>query len=190
MGQPDPDEIQPSEQMRALGIRQLGDPILRERCRPFDLPAERRDAEALRDQLLVVAEQATRLHTFGKGIGVAAPQIGVPRAASILLFPDIEPLFLLNPEIVTESDDADEQYEGCLSFFDVRGLVPRALHIDVERSQLDGSRVRERYDLGMARLIAHEIDHLYGRLYIDRMRPGVTPIPVSEYRGLGAPWAY
>lgn len=176
--------------MRAIGIRQLGDPVLREVCREFDLPAEKPDATALRDQLHAVAAEAMKVHKFTKGIGVAAPQIGVPRAASILLFPDAEPLYLLNPRILRQTDDQDEQYEGCLSFFDVRGMVPRSRSIEVENSSLDGERTTTTYEHGMARLIAHEIDHLNGVLYLDRMRPGVEPIPVSQYRGSGAPWTY
>lgn len=180
----------PSEQMRAIGIRQIGDPVLREVCRDFDLPKETADATALRDRLIAVAGEAMKLHTFTKGIGVAAPQIGVPRSASILVFPDAEPLFLLNPRIVSQTDDHDEQFEGCLSFFDVRGMVPRSLGIEVEHSSLEGERVTTTYWHGMARLIAHEIDHLRGILYLDRMRPDVEPIPVSQYRGTGAPWTY
>jgi peptide deformylase len=180
----------PSEQMRAIGIRQLGDPILRERCRELDLPAEAAEASALREQLAAVAAEAMKLHTFSKGIGVAAPQIGVPRSASLLVFPDTEPLFLINPTIVRQVDETDEQYEGCLSFFDVRGMVPRSMTIQVEHAALDGSRTTTTFNHGVARLVAHEIDHLNGVLYLDRMRPGVTPIPVSEYRGTGAPWSY
>ena len=104
----------PSEQMTAIGIRQLGDPILREVCRDFDLPREKAEATALREQLLTVAGEAMKVHTFTKGIGVAAPQIGIPRAASILVFPDAEPLFLLNARIVRQADDHDEQFEGLL----------------------------------------------------------------------------
>src|SRR5215472_4006833 len=121
--------------MASIGIRQLGDPVLRQSCRAFDLPAESGDAADLRERLIATAHAAMAVHTFSKGIGVAAPQIGVSRSASILLLPDAEPLFLLNPRIVRRSSEEDEQFEGCLSFFDVRGLVPRALHIDVEYSQ-------------------------------------------------------
>jgi peptide deformylase len=175
----------PSEQMRAIGIRQLGDPILREVCRDFDLPNETADATALRDRLLAVAGEAMKLHTFTKGIGVAAPQIGVPRSASIVLFPDAEPLFLLNPHILSQIDDQDEQFEGCLSFFDVRGMVPRSLAIEVEHSALSGERIVTRYEHGMAHLIAHEIDHLRGVLYLDRMRPRCgadTGVAVPRHR--------
>jgi peptide deformylase len=77
-----------------------------------------------------------------------------------------------------------------LSFFDVRGLVPRPLHIEVACTRPDGRRYILALDNAMARLAAHEIDHLNGRLYTGRMREGVTPIPVSEYRGTGHSWAY
>ncbi len=83
------------------------------------------------------------------------------------------------------SADQDEQFEGCLSFFDVRGRVPRALSIVVAHDDLDGSTRLSRFTHGMARLVAHELDHLCGVLYRERMRPGVLPIPVEEYRGTG-----
>ncbi|MFJ2865865.1 peptide deformylase [Kitasatospora sp. NPDC087314] len=55
---------------------------------------------------------------------------------------------------------------------------------------LDGSDDTETYERGRARLVAHEIDHLDGLLYTDRMRPGVTPIPVEEFRGTGSTRIY
>ncbi len=80
--------------------------------------------------------------------------------------------------------------KGCLSFFDVRGLVPRPLHITVETTALDGTTVTMVYERGLARLISHEIDHLDGLLYFNRMRTGVEPIPVEQYRQTGRSWAY
>lgn len=61
-----------------------------------------------------------------QGMGVAAPQVGISGAAAILLptDPGAEPVVMLNPRVISESAEEDEQYEGCLSFFDVRGLVP------------------------------------------------------------------
>lgn len=97
---------------------------------------------------------------------------------------------MLNPSVIEQSEEADEQYEGCLSFFDVRGLVPRALTLRVEYTTLDGERITRTFERGVARLVAHEIDHLHGVLYRDRMRPGVEPIHVSEYQGTGSPWDY
>ena len=97
---------------------------------------------------------------------------------------------MLNPKVISESAETDEQYEGCLSFFNVRGLVPRPLHIEVACTRPDGQQYILALDDAMARLAAHEIDHLAGRLYVSRMRDGARPIPVSEYRGTGQTWAY
>jgi peptide deformylase len=84
---------------------------------------------------------------------------------------------------VDASDEADEQYEGCLSFFDVRGTVQRPLRIDVEHTDLDGITHITRFEHAAARLWAHEIDHLHGKLYTDRMPPGINPVPVERYHG-------
>ncbi|MFF4746283.1 peptide deformylase [Streptomyces sp. NPDC001268] len=62
----------------------------------------------------------------------------------------------------------DEQYEGRLSFFDVRGLVPRPLTITVETTALTDETVTTVHERGLARLIHHQIDHLYGLLYSPR----------------------
>jgi peptide deformylase len=92
--------------------------------------------------------------------------------------------------VVEESPDHDEQYEGCLSFFDVRGAVRRPLTLHVEHQDLDGQRRITIFDRGTARLVAHEVDHLNGTLYTDRMEPNREPIPVSEYRQGGQAWTY
>jgi len=121
---------------------------------------------------------------------LAAPQIGIDRAVAIGRTPDGEIITLLNPRIIDESVDTDEQYEGCLSFFDVRGSVPRPLAIHVEHQDIDGRRHITAFERGVARLLAHEIDHLEGKLYTDRMLPGVEPVPVSEYGDTGQTWRY
>ncbi|WSB58625.1 peptide deformylase (plasmid) [Streptomyces cellulosae] len=185
-------EARPSEQMRNLGVVQRGAPILTEVALPFDLPAEREAAEQTVDALFASMEHIGRVHPFAKGMGLAAPQIGIGRAAAVVQPPEqgAGAIVLLNPRITDVSDNVDEQYEGCLSFFDVRGLVPRPLRITVETTTLDGATVTTVYERGLARLIAHEIDHLDGQLYLSRMRPGIEAIPVEEYRQTGRAWAY
>ncbi|MEV8639417.1 peptide deformylase [Streptosporangium sp. NPDC051023] len=69
-------------------------------------------------------------------------------------------------------------------------MVPRPLRTEVSTADLDGAWVATTFEHGLARLVAHEIDHLDGLLYTDRMRPGVHPIPVEEYRGTGSTWSY
>jgi peptide deformylase len=143
-------------------------------------------------ELFAALQRAGEQHVFSKGMGVAAPQIGIARAAAIVIPPDpgAEPLVMLNPQVISESAETDEQYEGCLSFFSVRGLVPRPLHIEIACTRPGGQQYILALDDAMARLAAHEIDHLNGQLYTSRMRDGIRPIPVSEYRGTGQTWTY
>ncbi|MFE3654152.1 peptide deformylase [Streptomyces sp. NPDC059152] len=177
--------------MRDLGVVQRGAGILAEPARAFDLPAEHDEAERVVDELFAAMERIGQVHPFAKGMGLAAPQIGIGRAAAIVQPPgDTPAIILLNPRITTGSDETDEQYEGCLSFFDVRGLVPRPLKITAETAALTGETVATVYERGLARLVHHEIDHLDGLLYTTRMRPGVQPIPVEEYRQTGRDWIY
>ena len=180
----------PSEVMASLGVVQEGDPRLRETVRSFDLPTEGTEAERVIGELHEAMGRIGAVHQFSKGMGLAAPQIGINRAAALVRTADGDMLALLNPRVIDESAECDEQYEGCMSFFDVRGLVPRPIRIDVEHMAPDGARRITVFERGDARLVAHEIDHLNGMLYRDRMRPGVEPIPVSEYKGTGSAWRY
>jgi peptide deformylase len=182
--------MSPSERMNALGIVQLGDPVLTTQARRFELPAEAEDARRVVAQLVSTLERVSQVHTFSKGMGLAAPQIGISRSAAVIRTPDGDSITLLNPRIIDESAEEDQQYEGCLSFFDIRGMVPRQLEIEVEHQTVDGVTRITTFDHGTARLVAHEIDHLQGILYRTRMRPGADLIPVGEYKGTGRQWAY
>ncbi|MFI1863596.1 peptide deformylase [Streptomyces jumonjinensis] len=184
-------DVRPSQQMRDLGVVQEGATVLTTPARPFDLPSERDEAESIVDELFAALERIGQVHPFAKGMGLAAPQIGIGRAAAVVQPPgDAPTIVLLNPRITARAGETDEQYEGCLSFFDVRGLVPCPLKITVETAALNGETAITVYERGLARLIHHEIDHLDGLLYTARMRTGVTPIPVEEYRQSGQAWAY
>ncbi|MGA4849479.1 peptide deformylase [Streptomyces sp. G5(2025)] len=183
--------MRPSQRMRDLGVVQHGADILTESARPFDLPAERDEAERITDELFAAMERIGQVHPFAKGMGIAAPQIGIGRTVAVVQPPgDAPAIILLNPRITDRSGEMDEQYEGCLSFFDVRGLVPRPLKITVETTTLTGETVTTVYEEGVARLIHHEIDHLDGLLYTARMRTEVDPIPVEEYRQTDRAWVY
>ena len=127
-----------ADRMRSLNITQEGDPVLAEVARPFDLPAEADDARRVVANLVSALERVSQVHSFAKGMGLAAPQIGIGRAAAVIRAPGGETITLLNPRICDESAETDEQYEGCLSFFDVRGKVPRPLSIEVEHQDIDG----------------------------------------------------
>jgi peptide deformylase len=69
-------------------------------------------------------------------------------------------------------------------------MVSRPLVLHVEHQAVDGERHITIFEKGLARLVAHEIDHLYGTLYTERICPGAALIPVSEYNGTGERWQY
>ena len=123
-------------------------------------------------------------------MGVAAPQLGIRRAAAVVRTPDGEYITLLNPQVIGESAETDEQYEGCWSFFDVRGKVGRPLAIEVEHQEVDGGRRITTFTSAIARLAAHEIDHLFGVLLVDRLASNVSLVPVTTYTGTGQAWDY
>jgi peptide deformylase len=180
------------DRLHALGILRRGNDLLRQPARPLDLPRDEATAREVVGRLLATLRRVEELHLFSKGAGLAAPQLGLPWAAAVVRPPDpaAAPLTLLNPRVVDASSEQDQQYEGCLSFFDVRGQVRRPLVLDVEHDRWDGTRVITTFENAMARLVAHEIDHLEGRLYTDLMAPGAVLVPVEEYRESGRPWAY
>jgi peptide deformylase len=186
----DPALPSPSERMAAIGIVQEGDPILGAVAREFDLPREAEPARQLLDQLSAVAERASRLHQFAKGMGLAAPQIGIGRRAAVVRTAANQFFALVNPRVVEESSDLEEQYEGCLSFFDVRGMVTRPVTIRVHHQDLAGNVLVTGFEYATARLVGHEIDHLDGRLYPGRMASDAKLVPVAQYDGTGRRWIH
>ncbi|MFH9658598.1 peptide deformylase [Streptomyces sp. NPDC017248] len=109
------------------------------------------EAERIADELFAAIERIGQVHPFAKGMDIAAPQIGIARSAAIVMPPDDAPaVILLNPRITKRSAETDEQYEGSLSFFDVRGLVPRPLKVTVEAISLTGETTTTVYERGLA----------------------------------------
>lgn len=181
----------PSAVMAALGIVQVGDAILRRPSQRFGLPGDAAAAREVVTALEKAAERVTSVHDFAKGCGVAAPQIGVDAAAAVVYFPGAAgPLVLLNPVVVAASSRVDVQFEGCLSFFDVRCRVPRPQAVTVEHDDFDGTRFVTSFERGDARMVLHEVDHVHGVLCTDHLRAGEAPVPVEEYRGTGSTWQY
>jgi peptide deformylase len=186
-----PSDLPPSDQMRQLGIVQRSDPLLTQPCTQFELPAEADLAKATAELLVSYLDPLAALHNFGKGMGLAAPQIDVPRAAAVVKLPHGRPEVLYNPRIIASSPRTDERLEGCLSFFDVRGPVRRALRITVEHTDLNGDQHVTEFTDAAARHWQHEIDHLHGMLYTDRMDdPASDLLPVEKYSEIGEQWHY
>ena len=113
------------------------------------------------------------------GLGLAAPQIGVLQRVFVVEMPpeldedgrEISPAgryVLVNPEIVHMRGE-DEMEEGCLSVPGFRGLVKRASSVTIRGKRLDGKPIRHRANDLLAQAFQHELDHLNGILYLDRL---------------------
>jgi peptide deformylase len=175
----------PSEVMAALGIVQLGDPILTTPTRPFELPEERDEARRILDRLTAIADAVVQVHDFSTGaMGLAAPQIGEPRSIAIFRAAGEAQLALINPQVVRVGPDGrlewEETTEGCLSFFDFRCSLRRPRSAVISYQTLDGEPVIATFDRGrLARDVLHEVDHLGGVLCVDHVEPGAPAVTMA-----------
>ena len=121
-----------------------------------------------------------------QGVGLAANQIGSLQKVAVVQTPEMEEaLVLINPEIVKQEGEREVE-EGCLSIPGYRGTVKRSVTVRAKALGLDGKVIRIKADELLAQALEHEIDHLNGILYIDRL---VSPdslwkvTPVAEEEG-------
>ncbi|WP_426508520.1 peptide deformylase [Dactylosporangium sp. McL0621] len=175
----------PSEVMAALGIVQLGDPMLTAGTRPFNLPSERDEALRILDRLTAVADAVMRVHDFSTGaMGLAAPQIGEPRSIAIFRAHGAPQLALINPQVIEVGPAArtewEETTEGCLSFFDFRCSLRRPRTAVVSYRTPAGDEQIATFDQGrLARDVLHEVDHLSGILCVDHVDPGAPAVSMA-----------
>ncbi len=161
-------------------ILQRGDPRLHEvsaAVEQRDLELARRVWRDLRDTLTDIKQR----HYFRRSAGISAVQIGVPLRTCVIWTPEIGQLELANPTVKRVSDKKVEELEGCLSFFDKRGLVPRPEWIELEYLDSRLERQQRYLEGAAARIALHEMDHMDGILYFQRMRAGEELISSPEY---------
>lgn len=137
--------------------------VLRQKCAPLDFTACR--PEHLRE---LVEEMLWLQHHLG-GVGLAAPQIGVTVQLAVVDNQRDPPLVLINPEIVFQSEETEFAVEGCLSIPGYTGLVERPVRVAVKAANAHGKLFELLAHGALARTVQHEIDHLHGILYPDRM---------------------
>lgn len=148
-----------------LQLRYYGDPVLRKKAEPVE---EITDAE-----IKLAEDMLKTLYATGNGIGLAATQVGVLKRFLIVDLGEsedekFEPLMLFNPKILsTEGESVAE--EGCLSIPDLRADVKRPDKIAVKAMLLNGQYVEFEATGLLSRVLQHEIDHLSGTLFIDRI---------------------
>lgn len=155
-----------------LKVARLGFPSVRAVARPIDPgQIEGHDFQKLIDDMI---ETMYEYH----GVGLAAPQVHLPLQMAILevqshpRYPDMPsvPLtVLINPDVTPVGTDKVEDWEGCLSVPDLRGLVPRFSEVRVRALGRHGEKLDFVAHDFHARVIQHETDHLKGEVYLDRM---------------------
>jgi peptide deformylase len=143
------------------------DPRLKKAAAPVDDLSD--DLRALADDMLKTMYEAP-------GIGLAAPQIGMPNRLIVLDCVKEEgeaprPLVMFNPQVIAASDVLSTYEEGCLSIPDQYADVTRPAEVDVRWINRDGKEQTETFSKLWATCVQHEIDHLDGRLFIDYLKP-------------------
>ena len=140
--------------------------MLRERAEPVADPRSP-ETDALADDLFDSLRATRAATSYGRAI--AAPQIGVSRRVVVA---DVgERWTLVDPEIVSASEERREWWDACLSFLDTFGRLSRHARVRVRWHDLDGKIHEETFDDETSELLQHELDHLDGVLAIDRFTP-------------------
>jgi len=121
-------------------------------------------------ELATLAENMFETMYYHEGLGLAAPQVGIPIRLVIIDAPgeDTGRRVLINP-VISEAGETVILEEGCLSFPEIAALVERAGELTVEFTTLAGKRKKQRVSGVLAQAVQHEIDHLDGVLLVDRM---------------------
>jgi peptide deformylase len=146
----------------------VGNPVLRQKAKrvtQFD-----KNLQRLIDDMIETMRAAP-------GVGLAGPQVGIPLRLAVIEVDDVVTV-IINPEIVKSSGDV-ELDEGCLSVPGFWGKLHRSEKVTVKAKNRDGRDFRVNAEGLLAQALQHEIDHLDGKLYIDRM-PSLDDLQRSE----------
>lgn len=151
-------------------IAQLGHPILKTKANAVTFPLTQEDKDDIK-HLLTQVELA-------RGVGIAATQLYINKRIFVMCSkpndrypdaPEMAPLVLINPEIVSTNGLPIKGWEGCLSVPNIRGFVPRYPRVNVCFYDVNGKQHQVIYDGFLARVFQHELDHLEGKTFVDRV---------------------
>ncbi|MFQ5510946.1 MAG: peptide deformylase [Candidatus Krumholzibacteriia bacterium] len=169
--------------MKELDLRFYPDPVLRERSDAI---------ESFDDELRELAEAMVATMRREKGIGLAAPQVGLTKRLIVALQMkepedvDAEPLVLVNPRVVSTGGELWSYEEGCLSIPGVSAAVLRPSQVGVEYQGLDGEIHKIVEESMLGRILLHEIDHLDGKLFIDYLSSAQKSLLKSQLKDLAS----
>ncbi len=148
--------------MAILEIKKFNEPVLREKCKRV------KKVDKKIKKLVVDMAQTMKKN---RGIGLAAPQVGVLKRA-ITVQTDLKGqriLVLVNPKILKKSRETETNEEGCLSFPDIFLKIKRAKEIEIEGLDINGEKIEIKAQGLLARVFQHEVDHLDGILFFNRL---------------------
>lgn len=158
--------------MTILAVAQRGEPILGIIAAPVT------ETELGSEWLSQLANALMDTMMAQHGVGIAAPQVYVSKRVIIVASranprypdaPDMEPIVMVNPEITFQSEHTLVGEEGCLSVPNERAEVARSAQIKVRYLTLNGDQVEANFEGFPARIVQHEIDHLNGILFVERL---------------------
>lgn len=144
--------------MAVYAIVKIGDPVLREKAAKV---------KSISPNIIKLLDNMKDTLDDAKGVGLAAPQIGVSKAVVIIDIED-ELIELINPEIISYSEDLENDVEGCLSIPGKQGEVERYCKVTVKAMNRAGEPFEITGEGLLSRALQHEIDHLCGVMYVDR----------------------
>ena len=163
-------------------IVQIGQPILRRQAKLV---------KVLDPHIIELIDCLIDTAIANRGVGIAAPQINQPYRIFIIAShpsdryphaPTMSPTPMINPRILAHSEEIEKDWEGCLSVPDTRGLVPRYRQIEVEYTTPTGEIKQEILTDFVARIFQHELDHLDGIVFSDRITNPDNLYTEAEYR--------
>src|SRR4030042_6083803 len=147
--------------MAILPVVQMGNPVLHRKAKKV---------KTIDGSIQKLIDDMIETMHHVSGAGLAAPQVGVPLQAVGYELPDDEKVtVLINPEIVKSSGETEAMDEGCLSLPGYRGEVKRLTSVTVKGRNQQGKMIRIKGDELLAQVLQHEIDHINGIVYVDRL---------------------
>ncbi len=115
----------------------------------------------------LIDDMVETMHEVG-GVGLAAPQVGIPLRVAVIELPGEETIVLVNPKIVKRSGERQVE-EGCLSVPGYRGEIQRSVKVIAKGLDRRGREIRIKGEGLLAQVLEHEVDHLNGTLYVDHL---------------------
>lgn len=149
--------------MALRNVRVVEDEILRKKCRVV---------ENIDNKILTILDDMVETMYHNDGVGLAGPQIGLLKRLVVMDVDDGNVYRMINPEII-ESSGEQTAVEGCLSVPNVNGKVKRPNYVTAKYTDVEGNRVVIKGEGLLARCICHELDHLEGVLFTDRVEEDV-----------------